>query len=71
MKYFKVSFIVAIVCLSAAFYWGFSSGGINAGITATTIALILGVLEVSLSFDNAVVNASVLKRMDDKWQQYF
>ena len=35
------------------------------------IALILGVLEVSLSFDNAVVNASILKRMDARWQQYF
>ena len=35
------------------------------------LALILGVLEVSLSFDNAVVNASVLKRMDERWQQYF
>jgi hypothetical protein len=35
------------------------------------IALILGVLEVSLSFDNAVVNASILKRMDERWQQYF
>jgi hypothetical protein len=35
------------------------------------IASILGVLEVSLSFDNAVVNASILKRMDDRWQKYF
>ncbi len=35
------------------------------------IAVILGVLEVSLSFDNAVVNASVLKRMDERWQRYF
>ena len=35
------------------------------------IAFILAVLEVSLSFDNAVVNASILKRMDDKWQGYF
>jgi len=35
------------------------------------IALILGVLEVSLSFDNAVVNASVLKRMNQRWQHYF
>lgn len=35
------------------------------------IAVILGILEVSLSFDNAVVNASVLKRMDERWQNYF
>ena len=35
------------------------------------LVLILSVLEVSLSFDNAVVNASVLKDMDEKWQRYF
>jgi hypothetical protein len=63
MKHFRASLIIAIVCLSIAFYWG--------GTTGAMIALILGVLEVSLSFDNAVVNASVLKRMDEKWQQYF
>jgi hypothetical protein len=28
-------------------------------------------LEVSLSFDNAVVNATVLKKMDAKWQHRF
>lgn len=71
MKHFRASLVVAVLCLSVAFYWGFSSGGMNAGLTGATIALILGILEVSLSFDNAVVNASILKRMDDKWQQYF
>jgi hypothetical protein len=71
MKHFRVSFIIAIICLSVAFYWGFQAGGMNAGLTAASIAMILGVLEVSLSFDNAVVNASILKRMDEKWQGYF
>ncbi|MEI7839728.1 MAG: DUF475 domain-containing protein [Methylococcaceae bacterium] len=71
MKHFRLSFMVAIICLGIAFYWGFSKGGITAATTSVMIALILGVLEVSLSFDNAVVNASILKRMDDKWQQYF
>jgi hypothetical protein len=63
MQHFRLSFIVTAVCLVAAFYWG--------GIVGAFIALILGVLEVSLSFDNAVVNASILKRMDERWQQYF
>jgi hypothetical protein len=63
MRHFRASLVIAIVCLSIAFYWGGTAGAM--------IALILGVLEVSLSFDNAVVNASVLKRMDEKWQQYF
>src|SRR5690606_5226648 len=35
------------------------------------IIVVLSVLEVSLSFDNAVVNASVLKEMDEVWQQRF
>ncbi len=63
MQHFRLSVIVTVIALAAAFAW--------AGITGAVIALILGVLEVSLSFDNAVVNAAVLKRMDDKWQQYF
>ncbi len=63
MQHFRLSFIVTALCLAAAFYWG--------GIMGVFIASILGVLEVSLSFDNAVVNASILKRMDERWQQYF
>ncbi|MEZ0375280.1 MAG: DUF475 domain-containing protein, partial [Candidatus Sericytochromatia bacterium] len=35
------------------------------------IAVTLSVMEVSLSFDNAVVNASVLKNMDEKWRKRF
>lgn len=35
------------------------------------LTCILAVLEVSLSFDNAVVNAGVLKGMSPKWQQRF
>jgi len=35
------------------------------------IVLILGVLEISLSFDNAVVNAKVLNRMHPVWQKLF
>jgi hypothetical protein len=32
---------------------------------------VLSVLEVSLSFDNAVVNATVLEDMDEVWQKRF
>ena len=35
------------------------------------IAAILAVMEVSLSFDNAVVNASVLKNWDHYWRMLF
>ncbi|MDP2902829.1 MAG: DUF475 domain-containing protein [Methylovulum sp.] len=63
MQHFRLSFFVTALCLAAAFYWG--------GAIGAFIAIILGVLEVSLSFDNAVVNASILKRMDERWQRYF
>ena len=63
MQHFRLSFIVTAICLAVAVYWG--------GLVGAFLALILGVLEVSLSFDNAVVNASILKRMDERWQQYF
>jgi len=39
--------------------------------SAMFLVAALGVMEVSLSFDNAVVNASILKDMDVKWQQIF
>lgn len=39
--------------------------------TAVFLVVVLGIMEVSLSFDNAVVNASILKEMDEKWQQIF
>ncbi|WP_027158816.1 DUF475 domain-containing protein [Methylobacter luteus] len=63
MRYFHLSIFFTIVCLIAAFIFG--------GLEGAVLALILGVLEVSLSFDNAVVNASVLKRMSPVWQQRF
>ncbi len=71
MQHFRLSIIVTAVSLAIAFYWGSLAGGMAGGLTGAAIAMILGVLEVSLSFDNAVVNASILKRMDERWQQYF
>jgi hypothetical protein len=72
MKHFTWSFIVAAVCLACAAWWGFDHGGsVNAAITALGITAILAIMEVSLSFDNAVVNASVLKTWDPFWQKLF
>jgi hypothetical protein len=71
MKHFRVSFIVTLVCLAAAGWWGYAHTGLSGALTAIGIAAILGVMEVSLSFDNAVVNASVLKTWDAFWQKLF
>lgn len=71
LKDFRYSILITVVCLAAAFAWGFEKGGFEAAMAALAIAVILSVMEVSLSFDNAVVNASVLKEMDEKWRQLF
>ncbi len=71
VKHFSTSFLVSILCLALAAWWGYAHGGLTAALTAFGIALILGVMEVSLSFDNAVVNASVLKHWDAFWQRIF
>jgi len=62
-SYFKSSFVVTVLGLVAAYAIG--------GPRAAFIAAILSVLEVSLSFDNAVVNATVLKDMDTIWRRRF
>ncbi|WP_269914356.1 DUF475 domain-containing protein [Acinetobacter sp. HY1485] len=74
MKHFKFSIIFTIVCLAASGYWGFTHGtsaGVSAMLNALAITAILAVMEVSLSFDNAIVNASVLKNWDPFWKKLF
>lgn len=69
MQDFKYSFLVTLLCVALAIWWGAST---SMGVpTAIFLVLVLGIMEVSLSFDNAVVNASILKEMDEKWQKLF
>lgn len=72
MKYFTTSFIFTILGLIASFFVGQYYGGtVGAGLQALFIATVLAVLEVSLSFDNAIVNAVVLKQMTPVWRKRF
>jgi len=71
MKYFTWSFVVTAVCLALAAWWGYDHAGPAGAITALGVAAILAVMEVSLSFDNAVVNASVLKHWNEFWRKLF
>lgn len=71
MKHFRFSFLVTAICLILSAYWGYTHAGIGGAMTALGIATILSVMEVSLSFDNAVVNASVLKNWNEFWQTLF
>nr|WP_203591727.1 MULTISPECIES: DUF475 domain-containing protein [unclassified Streptomyces] len=50
---------------------GLVAGALYGGWAALGVVAILGVLEVSLSFDNAVINAGVLKKMNAFWQRIF
>ncbi|HEX4190268.1 MAG TPA: DUF475 domain-containing protein [Marmoricola sp.] len=50
---------------------GLVLAGLYGGATGVTVTAILIVLEISLSFDNAVVNARVLERMSASWQRLF
>jgi uncharacterized protein len=45
--------------------------GITEGLTALILVLILIGLEITFSFDNAVVNTRILQRMSPGWQQAF
>lgn len=72
LRFYKFSFIFTLLCLGLGGWYGWSSTGTLAGTAQLLwIIVILSVLEVSLSFDNAVVNASVLTQMDEVWQKRF
>jgi hypothetical protein len=61
----------AVALLLAAGYGWFETRSITASAGVIWIVLVLAVLEISLSFDNAVVNAAALTRMDALWQRRF
>lgn len=62
-KYYGSSYIFSAIALALGYMIGGWSG--------VFIVAILGILETSLSFDNAVVNASVLKNWDEVWRRRF
>lgn len=72
LHYFKWAFIVTAIGLVLGAWLGWQSSGTLAGVGAAFfICAVLAVLEISLSFDNAIVNANKLKDMTPVWQQRF
>ena len=72
LRYYKFSLIFTLICLALAGWYGWSQTGTAAGtLSLLWIVVVLSVLEISLSFDNAVVNATVLQDMDKVWQRRF
>jgi uncharacterized protein len=71
-QHYKFSIVFTAVCLALGVWYGWASTGTMAGMAQMLwIIVVLSILEVSLSFDNAVVNATVLKEMDEIWQRRF
>lgn len=72
LKYFKgsifISIIGGILAIAIGYYY---SGTLSGALSALFLVTVLSILEVSLSFDNAVVNAIVLKKMSPLWQHRF
>lgn len=63
LRFFWFSFAVTVVGFGAMYLYG--------GWAALFTTMLLALLEVTLSFDNAVVNAKVLKKMSAVWQGRF
>lgn len=63
LRTFGISLLLTAVALGAGYAYG--------GLKDLFLLLVLATLEVSLSFDNAIVNAGILKRMSPFWRQMF
>jgi uncharacterized protein len=63
MRIFIAPALISVIALGAVYVWG--------GMAAFFLAVLLSILEVTLSFDNAVVNAKVLSHMEEKWRRRF
>ncbi len=66
MAAFRI-FGISLLFTVAALAVGYAHGGLN----DLFLLLVLAVLEVSLSFDNAIINAAILQRMSPFWRQMF
>lgn len=69
-KHFRESIIITVIGLFIAYFWAEHMHP-GSGFTSLFIVMVLSVLEISLSFDNAVVNAMKLEHMTDEWRHRF
>jgi hypothetical protein len=71
-RYLKGSLAITAIGLLLAAVVGWAESGTVLGALETLFIVgVLSVLEVSLSFDNAIVNASILREMDAVWRRRF
>ncbi|HRK41428.1 MAG TPA: DUF475 domain-containing protein [Gemmobacter sp.] len=70
--YLKWAIISTVIGLALGAWLGWETTGTFSGmLTIFFICAVLAVLEISLSFDNAIVNANKLKEMTPEWQHRF
>ena len=71
MQYFRFSFFLTFCSLLFVSYLGYLQNELAGALNLLLLTSILILLEISLSFDNAVVNASILKNWSVFWQKIF
>lgn len=72
LSYFRWAFLFTLGGLVLGAWLGWAMTGTIAGtLSVLFIVAVLSVLEISLSFDNAIVNANKLKTMTPLWQRRF
>lgn len=70
MQYFTGSYIITLLGIILAYFWG-EHVQPGSGFVSIFIVWVLSILEISLSFDNAVINAVKLEKMNEKWRGMF
>ncbi|WP_273759342.1 DUF475 domain-containing protein [Bartonella sp. ML70XJBT.G] len=72
LGYFKWAFFSTVVgvLLGGVLGW-LETGSVTGFLKYFFICCVLGILEISLSFDNSIINARVLEKMDPVWRRRF
>ncbi|WEF23573.1 DUF475 domain-containing protein [Paracoccus sp. S3-43] len=72
LSYLRGPFIATATGVVLAAWLGYRfTGSASGAVSFLMIAVVLAILEISLSFDNAIVNANKLKEMAPAWQRRF
>jgi len=72
LRIFGISIAIAIICIIVGYFYGSAGGaGTSAGLQVALLVGLLVVFEISLSMDNAIVNARIVEKMSPFWQKIF
>jgi uncharacterized protein len=72
MQAFGFTFFLSFLGLLLAGYLGYLEGqNLSSALQFMLLAAVLAILEITISFDNAVIDASIVKQMTPLWQKRF